>query len=80
MKPVTPSSHVSVFMLAKQTGATLCPVGFQAGLNWGTGMFTTLLAAEHQRLVEMLSDTTNSKYHIFELEIPNPAYEQGKSS
>ena len=79
MKPIPPPSHISVFALFKQTGASLMPVGLQSGTNWGTGMFNTLQAAEQQRTIEALIDGTGSKFHIFELEIPNPAYEQGQS-
>jgi hypothetical protein len=44
------------------------------------GFFVTLQEAEHCRTVEVLKDTTvgptKPRFHIFELEVPNPVYEE----
>jgi hypothetical protein len=44
----------------------------------GTGMYTTLQEAEHNRTIELLKDADASfnSYHVFELEFPNPAYRE----
>lgn len=80
MKPIPPSPYVSVFMLLKQSATTLTPIGLYTGPNMGAGIYPTLQAAEQQRLVEVLaSSSPASKFLIFELEIPNPAYESTQS-
>jgi hypothetical protein len=42
-----------------------------------TGFYASKKEAEIARTHQVLSnkDTTNYQYHIFELEIPNPAYD-----
>jgi hypothetical protein len=45
-------------------------------MSLGLGFFWTQTEAEHHRTMELLKDTTmpKSQYHVFELDIPNPAY------
>lgn len=45
---------------------------------FGPGFYSTREEAEQLRTVEILKDTTGSgnKYHVFELEIPNPVYQE----
>jgi hypothetical protein len=40
----------------------------------GTGFFSTRDEAEKARTVAILADKTDAKFHIFELDFPNPAY------
>jgi hypothetical protein len=46
----------------------------------GVGFYSTLQEAEHNRTMELLKDTTTGinkpRWHIWELDIPNPAYEE----
>lgn len=41
----------------------------------GPGFYRTLEEAEHNRTIEALKETDGSTFHIFELEFPNPAYQ-----
>jgi len=47
-------------------------------MNFGPGFYAARQEAEQVRTFEMLKDTTESKslYHVYELEIPNPAYQE----
>ena len=81
MEPIKPLKTVKVYTLLKQTGMSLTYVGYSpgsTGINLGTGFFLTQLEAEHHRTMQLLSDsaTPRSLYHVFELEIPNPAYQE----
>jgi len=43
----------------------------------GTGFFLTREEAEHNRTLAILADTTvgrKPQWHVFELDVPNPAY------
>jgi len=41
------------------------------------GIFKSLDEAEQNRTIEILKDKTgDTSYHIFELEFPNPAYQE----
>jgi hypothetical protein len=48
--------------------------------SMGLGFYTTLQEAEHNRTLEVLKDSGVSipkpRWHIFELDFPNPAYEE----
>jgi hypothetical protein len=46
--------------------------------QFGPGFYATRDEAEHSRTLELLKDTATprSNYHVFELEIPNPAYQE----
>ena len=76
MKPLKIDPYLKVYMLVKQDGTYLYPTGFDSNNHMGTGFFPTQNAAEIMRTKELLSQTASgtSKYHIYELEIPNPAY------
>jgi len=79
VEPIKAPKTMKVYTLIKQSGLTLTYVGFSAlGMSLGAGFFLTQLEAEHHRTVELLKDTdaTKSQYHVFELEIPNPAYQE----
>ena len=46
----------------------------------GVGFYSTLQEAEQNRTMELLKDTTTGinkpRWHVWELDIPNPAYEE----
>ena len=46
--------------------------------SYGTGFYPTREAAEQARTVSILADknTPPYSYHVFELEVPNPAYQK----
>jgi hypothetical protein len=46
--------------------------------QFGPGFYASRDEAEHSRTLELLKDTATprSNYHVFELEIPNPAYQE----
>ena len=78
MEPIKAPKTTKVYTLIKQSGLTLTYVGFSAlGTSPGAGFFLTSIEAEHHRTLELLKDTAvpKSLYHVFELEIPNPAYQ-----
>ena len=53
-------------------------VSTQSSISYGTGFYGTRHEAEQARTFEFLKDTTSpkSQYHVFELDIPNPVYEE----
>lgn len=78
MEPIAPPRTVKVYQLLKQSGATLSNAGVSGTMSWGYGFYITLQEAEQNRTMELLknTDAVKPQYHIFELEIPNPAYQQ----
>ncbi len=79
MEPIKAPKTLRVYSLVKQSGLSLQYTGFStAGPSIGTGFFLTQTEAEHYRTIELLKDTgaPRSQYHVFELEIPNPAYQE----
>ena len=75
MDPIKPPKTLKVYMLLKQTGLSLAPTGTAAS-GMSTGFYPSLDLAEQNRTLSILADTgtTKSQYHVFELDIPNPAY------
>ena len=79
MEPLKPLPTFKIYTLIKQTGLQMSYVygGMSSGVNFGAGFYGTRLEAEQARTIELLRDTESaSKYHVFELEIPNPAYQE----
>lgn len=81
MEPIKPPKTFKIYTLIKQTGASFTYTsGSSNSLTLGMGFFTTLQEAEHVRTVEVLKDTTTgatkSQFHVFELEVPNPVYQE----
>ena len=79
MGPISPPKTMRVFQLVKQTGLSFTTVGGSSGVSLGLGFYSTLQEAEHNRTVEVLKDTTSGvkpQFHVFELEVPNPAYHE----
>lgn len=76
MNPLPPFPTFKVYALIKQTGLHLNYVyaGGGSSVTFGSGFYGTREEAEQFRILEILKETTQgeSKYHVFELEIPNP--------
>ena len=75
MEPIAPPKTLKVFQLLKQTGLSFTYSGSGTS-GMGVGFYSTQQEAEHNRTLEVLKDTTHPKprYHVFEIEVPNPAY------
>jgi hypothetical protein len=84
MEPIRPPQTLKFYQLlrmATKSGLNISNCGTipAGGTNYvGTGMYTTLQEAEHNRTLEVLKDQdgTYNSYHIFELELPNPVYKE----
>jgi hypothetical protein len=78
VEPIKAPKTLKVYQLIKQTGLNFSYGG--TGATLGVGFYSTLHEAEHNRTLELLKDTTSGnskpKWHVFELEFPNPAYEE----
>ena len=82
MEPLKPPPTFKVYTVIKQTGLSLGYV-YTSGIssssiNLGAGFYQSRDDAEKARTYEILKDTTDPKprYHVFELEIPNPVYQE----
>lgn len=85
MEPIKPPKTFKIYTLIKQTGASFnYTSGSSSTSPLGLGFFVTLQEAEHCRTIEVLKDTTagthKPRFHVFELEVPNPAYEESKEN
>lgn len=51
---------------------------YGSNTTFGPGFYANKTDAEHARTIEILKETTdkNIHYHVFELEIPNPACQE----
>ena len=82
MGPLTPPKTIKIYQLIKQTGMsfTNTGTGSSASASLGIGFYPTLQEAEHNRTLELLKDASSGsskpKWHVFELEFPNPAYQE----
>ena len=81
MEPIKPPKVLKIYQLMRQTGMSFSSAAVSSNpISLGSGIFPTLQEAEHNRTLEVLKDTTTGmnkpRWHIFELEIPNPAYEE----
>ena len=80
MEPLKPPKTFKVYSLIKQTGLLLNNVyaSGTAHIQYGPGFYATRDEAELSRTLELLKDTATpkSRYHVFELDIPNPAYQE----
>lgn len=77
MEPIKPPKTIKIYQLVRQTGMTFTGAGSGSG-GLGIGFYPSLQEAEHNRTMELLKDTSTGinkpKWHIWELDIPNPAY------
>ena len=80
MEPLKPLPTHKVYTVIKQNGLTMSYVYVSStnSINYGAGFYGTRHEAEQARTFELLKDTTVPKptYHVFELEVPNPAYQE----
>ena len=80
MEPLKAPPTYKVYTVIKQSGMnmTYVYVSMPSTLNYGPGFYGTRHEAEQARTFEVLKDQTSPKpqYHVFELEVPNPAYQE----
>jgi len=76
MKPLDAPEFLKVYMLLQQSSTSLYfnPTGISGTASMGSGMYMSRDEAEKARTVAVLSDKSNNMFHVFELEIPNPAF------
>lgn len=80
MEPIRAPDTLTVYQLIKQSGLSFTNAG-SSSLGMGVGFYPTLQEAEYNRTIELLKNTTTigaaaCRFHIFELEVPNPAYQE----
>lgn len=79
MKPLEAPATLTIYMLLNQSSASFYfnPAAV-AGITstMGSGFFGTRDEAEKARTLAILSDKSNNIFHVFELEVPNPAYQK----
>jgi hypothetical protein len=63
-------------MLLQQSTTSMyfSSTGVASTPSMGSGIYATRDEAEKARTVALLSDKNGSLFHVFELEVPNPAY------
>lgn len=79
MQPLKPQPTFKVYAVIKQTGLQMSYVyGSGSSVTFGAGFYGSREEAEQLRTLELLknTDSWSSEYHVFELEIPNPAYRE----
>ena len=80
MESLKPPKTFKVYSLIRQTGLLMnyVYVPGTGATQFGPGFYTNREDAEHSRTLELLKETseTRSHFHVFELEIPNPAYRE----
>ncbi len=79
MEPLKPLPTFKIYAVIKQTGLQMSYVyGGGSSVIFGSGFYGTRQEAEQLRTLELLknTDTVFSEYHVFELEIPNPTYQE----
>lgn len=80
MEPLKPPPTFKVYTVIKQTGLSLGYVysSSSSAVSFGSGFYGSRDEAEKARTYELLKDTTDPKphYHVFEMEVPNPAYKE----
>lgn len=79
MEPIKPSKTMKVYQLVRQTGLSFSNApSISTPVSLGCGFYPSLHEAEINRTNEVLKETatTKSRWHIFELEVPNPVHEE----
>ena len=79
MEPLQAPKTLKVYQLVKQSGMVFNSDRTMSANSIGVGFFTTRDEAEHNRTLAILADTTVGRkpvWHIFELEVPNPVYQE----
>jgi len=77
VKPITAEPYIQVYMLLRQQGLYFSTAGYNTNAMPGSlGFYPSRNEAEIARTHELLSNKDKDYlYHIFELDIPNPAYD-----
>lgn len=78
MRPLPVEPFLKVYLLLRQNGTYLNAAGYDQNAGLGSGFFLSQADAEMVRTREILalkSDCTD-RFHIYEIEIPNPAYKE----
>ena len=77
MQPLPIDPYLKVYMLLSQNGTYLSTWGYDNTASLGCGFFLNRESAEHARTKELLTHSSENKtqYHIYEIEIPNPAHQ-----
>jgi hypothetical protein len=79
MKPLEAPATLTIYMLLSQSSTSFYfNAASVAGMTgtMGSGIFGTRDEAEKARTLAILSDKSNNTFHVFELEVPNPAYKK----
>lgn len=81
MKGLDAPEYLTFYVLVQQSATSLffstTGTTVSAGAaNFGTGFYGTRDDAEKARTFAILNDKTDTRFHIFELEFPNPAYKK----
>jgi hypothetical protein len=80
MEPIKAPKTLKLYQLIRQTGMSFINGGLSSSQGHGIGFYSTLQEAEHNRTMELLKDTTSihtkPKWHVFEIEVPNPTYQE----
>ena len=80
MQPIPAPKTLKIYQLVRQTGLNFSPTGTSGAMSLGIGFYSTLQEAEQNRTMELLKDTSTGinkpRWHVFELEVPNPAYSE----
>jgi hypothetical protein len=81
MRPLDAPEYLTIYMLLQQSASSMyfMATGTPSTPSMGSGMYATRDQAEQARTVALLSEknTPPNLYHVFELEVPNPAYKSG---
>jgi hypothetical protein len=82
MQPLEAPKTLKIYQLVRMstsTGLNFSTTGSvpAGGNNYiGSGFYLTQSEAEQNRTLEVLKDKDNNKFYVFELEVPNPAYQE----
>jgi hypothetical protein len=77
VKPISAEPYIQVYLLLRQQGLYFSTAGYSNNTLPGSlGFYPSRNEAEIARTHELLSNKDKDYlYHIFELDIPNPAYD-----
>jgi len=76
MKPLDAPEYLTIYMLLQQSTTSMyfMATGTPSTPSMGSGIYATRDQAEQARTLALLSDKSDNIFHVFELEVPNPAY------
>jgi len=79
MKPLGAPEYLTIYMLLQQSTTSMyfMATGTPSTPSMGSGIYATRDQAEQARTLALLSDKSDNIFHVFELEVPNPAYKRG---